>query len=77
MKKFFQTYIAISDLIYLKFHKHFNQDTLQNYFQVELKNEFSARQGVAMNSDHFNATEKSIDDHYENLEAIIPSTHTQ
>ena len=70
-KKHFPTYDEISDLIYLKFSKHINQDTLRNYFQEDLKDEFSTCQGVAMDSDRFNATEKSIDDYYENLDSII------
>ena len=70
-KKHFPTYNEISDLIYLKFKNHINQDTLRNYFQEDLKDEFSTCQGVAMDSDRFNATEKSIDDYYNNLDSII------
>ena len=36
-KKHFPTYDEISDLIYLKFNKHINQDTLRNYLQEDLK----------------------------------------
>ena len=67
----YPTYDEIADMIYLRFHKYLLQDTLRNYFQEELSDEFKSCPGIAMDEDRLDASEEKIDDYYNQLDETI------